>query len=48
PQFTLPHRLELTTADLPLATGYLHATAEDDAAWTARLPTGGKPKVGVV
>jgi len=48
PQFSLPERLGLETADLPLAAAYLRSDPADDAAWAARIPASDKKKVGLV
>ena len=48
PLMSLPDRLALSKADLPLMVDYLRGTSDDLATWRERLPAGGKPRVGVI
>ncbi len=48
PLMSLPHRLGLRPEDRPLGESYLRPCPDDAAAWAARLPDGGKPRVGIV
>jgi Tetratricopeptide repeat/Glycosyltransferase family 9 (heptosyltransferase) len=48
PLMSLPERLGLSLADLPLAQGYLRADAADTAIWASRLSASSLPKVGLV
>jgi tetratricopeptide (TPR) repeat protein len=48
PLMSLPDRLGLSSADLPLMVDYLRGAPADIEIWKERLPTGGKPRVGVI
>lgn len=48
PLMSLPDRLGLAKADLPLMVGYLRPSTDDLPFWADRLPDRGKPKVGVI
>jgi len=48
PLMSLPDRLRLSKADLPLTTDYLKPTGKDLTRWRDRLPAGDRPRIGVI
>lgn len=48
PLMSLPDRLHLSKADLPLMTEYLKPTGKDLTRWRDRLPASDRPRVGVI